>query len=184
MAESERCVAHPSRPSVDHCPTCQRPRCGADAGGRRCAVCSVDRSEPVVPAAPPRELLVRAALAAHVTALAIGLVLSEYPGSPYFAYLAPLVGGMAVTAAATAAAAEPRGPLLRSVRAVGVLYALLATALGFVIEGTYAVAELSPRVLLPYALAAAGAWYWTRPPAGQSRQGRGRLVKNSTDPSA
>lgn len=164
MPDPERCVAHPSRPAVDRCPTCDRPRCGADAEGLRCAVCAVDRSAPARRPAGPRELLVRSALAAHVTGVALGYVLAEYPGSPLFAYLAPLVGGMVVVSAATAAAGEPRGPLLRTVRAVGTLYALLATALGFLLDGTYRLVGLNHHVLLPYLAAGAAAWLWSRPP--------------------
>lgn len=168
MALPDRCVAHPSRPAVDLCPVCERPRCGADATGPGCAVCH-GRTAAGPPPATPKELLVRAALAAHGLALVAGLVLQEYPGAPVFGYLAPAVGGAAVGAAATAAAGEPRGPVLRAVRAVAVVYAVLATALGFALEGTYEALDPKQQVLLPYLAAAAAAWLWTRPPRRRVR---------------
>jgi hypothetical protein len=167
MPLDERCVAHPSRPAVDHCPVCARPRCGADTAGRGCAVChgaEVTRRSPSAP-----ELLVRAALACHVVALVAGVVLQEYPGSPYFQYLAPAVGGAAVGAAATAAAAEPRDALLQRVRLVAVGYAVLATGFGFMLDGTYGVLDAKRAVLLPYLAAAVAAWLWTRPPKQRLR---------------
>ncbi|HUR52174.1 MAG TPA: hypothetical protein VMZ11_08625 [Mycobacteriales bacterium] len=163
MALPDRCVAHPSRPAVDRCPVCDRPRCGADASGPGCAVCH-GRAAVEPRAASLLELLVRAALGAHALAVVAGVVLQEYPGSPVFGYLAPAVGGAAVGAAATAAAGEPRGPHLQPVRIVAVVYALLATALGFALEGTYDVYEPRVSVLLPYVAAAAAAWFWTKPP--------------------
>jgi hypothetical protein len=163
MALPERCVAHPSRPAVDHCPVCDRPRCGADATGPGCAVCG-GRLPGATRPAPLSELLVRAALASHVLAILTGLVLQEYPGSPVFGYVAPAVGGAAVGAAATAAAGEPRGPELRWVRALSVVYAVLATAYGFVLEGTYGALDARKEVLVPYVLSGAAAWFWTHPP--------------------
>ena len=163
LAPGERCVAHPSRPAVDRCPVCDRARCGADAAGPGCGVCGGKREVVQRPASAP-ELLVRAAIACHVVALVTGVVLQEYPGSPVFQYLAPAVGGAAVGAVATAAAGEPRGSLLLRVRALAVVYSVLATAFGFVLDDTYDVLDLKAEVLLPYAAAAAAAWLWTRPP--------------------
>lgn len=162
---SSRCVAHPSRPAVDRCPTCDRPRCGADAGPT-CVVCRAAVPDRVVRPASARELLVRAALASHVMALVSGFVLQEYVGAPtlYFQYVAPLVAGAAVGAAATASAGEPRGALLRPVRLVAVVYAVLAVGLGFVLDTTYGLVEADRHVLLPYATAALGALGWTHPP--------------------
>src|SRR2546428_12518060 len=77
LLDPERCVAHPSRPAVDHCPVCERPRCGADATGPGCAVCGgalVGARRP----ASDAELVVRAALACHVIALVAGVGLQEY----------------------------------------------------------------------------------------------------------
>jgi hypothetical protein len=168
MALPDRCVAHPSRPAVDLCPVCDRPRCGADAQGRGCAVCH-GRAATAARPAPARELLVRAALGAHVMAILTGLVLQEYPGSPVFGYVAPAVGGAAVGAVATAAAGEPRGPVLRLVRAVASLYAVLATAFGFALEGTWDVWEPRVEVLAPYVCAGLACWLWTHPPRRRVR---------------
>jgi hypothetical protein len=163
LPPDERCVAHPGRPAVDRCPVCDRPRCGADTRGPGCRVCKGRLAVPRPPA-PPLELVVRAGVAAHLVAVVVGVVLQEYPGSPVFQYVAPAVGGAAIGAVATAAAGEPRGPVLAKVRAVGVVYAVCAAAFGFQLEGTYRVLSASPYVLVPYALAAAAAWLWTRPP--------------------
>jgi hypothetical protein len=169
MSSDERCVAHPSRPAVDHCPVCERPRCGADTVGPGCAVCHGGRSVRVSRPPSGLELLVRAALACHVLALAAGVILQEYPGAPVFQYVAPLVGGAAVGAAATAAAGEPRGPLLQRVRVLAVGYAVLATAFGFMLDGTYGVLDGQRAVLLPYLISGAAAWLWTRPPKRRVR---------------
>ena len=168
LVDSERCIAHPGRPAVDHCPVCGRPRCGADAKGPACAVCG-GAVRTVHRAASPAELLVRAALACHAVALVAGVILQEYPGSPVFEYLAPAVGGAAVGAAATAAAGEPRGPLLLRVRLLATLYGVLATGFGFMLDDTYGVLDAKGEVLLPYAAAAAATWLWTRPPKARVR---------------
>lgn len=165
----ERCVAHPSRPAVDHCPVCARPRCGADAAGRGCGVCGGKAQDSARRPASTLELLVRASLAAHVAALLAGVVLAEYPGSPFFQYAAPAVGGAAVSAAATAAAGEPRGAVRQRVRVVAAVYAVLATAFGFVLDGTYGVLDVDRAVLGPYVVAGVAAWLWTRPPQPRVR---------------
>lgn len=168
MPTDERCVAHPSRPAVDRCPVCDRPRCGADTAEPGCAVCRGLVEAVRRPASGP-ELLVRAALACHAVALVAGVVLQEYPGSPVFEYLAPAVGGAAVGAAATAAAGEPRGPLLVRVRALALVYGVLATSFGFMLDGTFGVLDTKSDVLLPYLAAAGAAWLWTRPPKRRVR---------------
>lgn len=166
MAVRERCVAHPSRPAVDRCPVCDRPRCGADAAfeSRGCAICHGGLGASAPAQASERELLVRAALAANALALLAGVVLQEYPGAPVFQYLAPAMAGAAVGAVATAAAGEPRGLLLTRVRVLATGYAVLASGLGFMLDGTYGVLDPSVSVLVPYLMAGAGAWLWTRPP--------------------
>ena len=169
----ERCVAHPSRPAVDHCPVCGRPRCGADATGPGCGVCAGTAGPSPRRPAPPAELLVRAVLSAHAVALVAGVVLAEYPGSPFFQYAAPAVGGAAVGAAATAGAGEPRGAVLQRVRVVAVVYAVLATAFGFVLDGTYDVLDPQRAVLVPYLVAGLAAWLWTRPPKPRVRASEG-----------
>jgi hypothetical protein len=173
MALPDRCVAHPSRPAVDRCPVCDRPRCGADATGPGCAVCHGVDAEAAVRTPSALEVVVRAALAAHVLALVAGVVLQEYPGSPFFQYVAPAVGGAAVSAGATAAAGEPRGPVIRAIRVVVTVYAVLAVAFGFSLEGTYDVLEARGAVLLPYLCAGVAALLWTRPPRRRVRASEG-----------
>lgn len=172
-----RCAAHPGRPAVDACPVCDRPRCGADrsaAPGGGCTVCRGGGGPAAAPgtAAGPRELLVRAALAANAAAVGWGYVTAEYVGADLFQYLSPAVLGVLCGGAATAAAAGPRRPpLLTQVRLVAVLFAVLGSALGFVLEGTYSALSSSPDVLVPYVITAAAAWLWTAPPRARSKPG-------------
>jgi hypothetical protein len=163
---TERCAAHPSRPAVDRCPVCERPRCGADeALGHGCTVCGGGSAARRHPAADDRELLVRAGLAASGAAIAWGYVTAEYVGADLFKYLSPAVLGVLCGGAATAAAASPRrGRLATRVRLLAVLYAVLGAGLGFLLEGTYEPVSGNIEVLLPYAIAAAAAWFWTAPP--------------------
>lgn len=108
----------------------------------------------------------RAALAAHATALVGGVVASEYVEAPYFAYLAPLLVGLLVAAAATRAArTDGTGTLGGRVRSLSIAYALVACALGFLTQpGTPSpVEDLSGKVL-PYLCAVAGAVLWCLPP--------------------
>lgn len=169
MAEV-RCAVHPGRPAVDRCPVCDRPRCGADlAAGREegCEVCRGERAtdRDLQRPAPHFELLVRALVAANLSATAWSFVLAEYVDAPLFKYLAPMVLGILVGAVASAAAGSPRGGRLgHQVRVVSVGYAVLGAGLGFVLEGTYSARPSSLHVLIPYAIAAAGAWLWTAPP--------------------
>lgn len=168
-----RCVAHPSRPAVDRCPTCDRPRCGADAGGPRCPVCHGLAAVPTTPPPTGRERVVRGALGAYALALGGGLITAQYVGTPLFQYLAPAVVGIACGAAATAAAGEPRGPVLQRVRVVAIVHAVLAVALGFRLEGTYDVLDLHVEVLVPYLVAAVACWLWTAPPKRRLRASAG-----------
>jgi hypothetical protein len=164
---AERCVAHPARPAVDRCPTCGRPRCGADALGLQCEICA----HPAVgtPPAPALERLVRGALGASAMALLGGVVLQEYVGAPYFAYLAPAITGVAVASAATAASGEPQGPVLQRVRLAAVLYAVLAAGLGFALDRTYGVFTARVDVVGPYLVGGAAAWLWSAPPRRRVR---------------
>jgi hypothetical protein len=109
-------------------------------------------------------VLVRAALGATALALPSGWVLSEYVGSPVFQYLAPVVVGVACAAAATGASGDPTGRVRTWMRLVAVLYAVLATGLGFVVDGSYDVFTAHADVLVPYLAAAGGAWLWSAPP--------------------
>lgn len=115
----------------------------------------------------------RAVLSAHAVALVAGVVLAEYPGSPFFQYAAPAVGGAAVGAASTGGAGEPRGAVLQRVRVVAVVYAVLATAFGFVLDGTYGVLDAKRAVLVPYLVAGLAAWLWTRPPTPRVKASEG-----------
>ena len=97
--------------------------------------------------------------------MAWGYVTAEYVGAEIFQYLSPAVLGLLCGGAATAAARHPAaGELASRVRWLVVVYAVLGTALGFVLEGTYAPLSLSPDVLLPYVLAGGAAWLWAAPP--------------------
>lgn len=164
-----RCVAHPSRPAVDRCPRCGRPRCGADAVTESCPVCRAEQAAEARRTAPLLEVVVRAALGASGLAFPSGWVLAEYVGSPVFQYLAPVVVGVACAAAATGASGDPAGRARTVMRAVAVLYAVLGTALGFVLDGTYGVLSARADVLVPYLAAAGGAWLWSAPPRRRRR---------------
>ena len=110
----------------------------------------------------------RAALAAHGAALLGGPVAAQYVGAQLFGYLTPLVLGVLVAVAAQAAAAGPRtGPSAQAVRVVSCAYAVLAVALGFVLEQSQS--ALGVGALLPYAAAVAGAALWTLPPKARAQ---------------
>jgi hypothetical protein len=162
----ERCAAHPSRPAVDRCPVCDRPRCGADAAGPACAACGGGGATgPRI--APPTDLerLVRAALAAFAVALLGGLVASEYVGATVFSYVGPFVVGVVCGGAATkAAGTDGRGQLGLRVRAIGALLGVLGVGFGFLQEQSLEPVSADLHVLLPYVCAVAGAVLWTVPP--------------------
>ena len=167
MPAPSRCAVHPGRPAVDACPVCGRPRCAADAVAPDCAVCRTRAPRPdrVRRTARDRELLVRAALASNAVAVAMGYVVAEYVQAEGFQYAAPVILGLMCGWAATSAAGSPGpGVLANRVRLVCVVYALLGTALGFVLEGTYGVFSTASDVWLPYLGAVAAAWLWTTPP--------------------
>ena len=169
-----RCAVHPSRPAIDACPVCGRPRCGVDAASvpTGCLGCGGSAADAVPRRPPPgdAERLVRGALAAYAVALLGGLVASEYVGATVFAYLGPFVVGVVCGGAGTrAAGTEGRGSTASRVRAIAALCALLGVGLSFVVEGSLAPTALRAQVLLPYAAAVAGALLWTMPP--RQRQG-------------
>jgi len=164
-----RCAVHPSRPAVDACPVCERPRCGADVSAVAvgCLGCVAESAGAVSTVRPAGDVerLVRAALAAYAVSLVGGLVASEYVGATVFAYLGPFVVGVVCGGAATrAAGTEGRGQLGSRVRAVAAAFAVLGIALSFVVEGSLGVLELTSDVYLPYVAAVAGALLWTMPP--------------------
>jgi hypothetical protein len=169
---------HPSRPAVDACPVCGRPRCGADAAriAVGCLACVNDNDGNANGAGPARrppgdlERLVRAALAAYAVAVVGGPVGSEYVGATIFEYLGPLVVGVVCGGAATrAAGTHGHEPVGRVVRWLAAGLAVLGVGLSFVLEQSHDPLSVSPDVLLPYAAAVAGALLWTMPP--RRRQG-------------
>lgn len=164
-----RCAVHPSRPAIDDCPVCGRPRCGADVASvsSGCLGCAGETKEATERTHPPGDLerLVRAALAAYAVALVGGPIGSEYVGATVFEYLGPFVVGMICGGAATRAArTDGRGPVGKAVRGVAAGIALLGVAFSFLLEKSQDVLSASPDVLLPYAAAVAGAVLWTMPP--------------------
>ncbi|GAC1439264.1 MAG: hypothetical protein NVSMB55_00120 [Mycobacteriales bacterium] len=174
-AQRVRCAVHPSRPAVDVCPVCQRPRCGADAvaPGAGCLACTTPGPAQAATAvrASDLERLVRAALAGYAVALLGGVIGSEYVGATVFEYLGPFVVGVVCGGATTKAAdTDGRDPLGRRVRALAAVAAVLSVALGFVLEQSQHVLSLRVTVIAPYVAAVAGALLWTMPPrAGQGR---------------
>jgi hypothetical protein len=156
---------HPSRPAVDRCPVCDRPRCGADAGPD-CAACRGTATAGTT-TRPPTDLerLVRAALAAFAVALLGGLVASEYVGATVFSYVGPFVVGVVCGGAATkAAGSDGRGPLGTRVRVIGAVLGVLGVGFGFLEEQSMRPLSADVHVLLPYVAAVAGAVLWTVPP--------------------
>lgn len=153
---------------MDRCPTCNRPRCGADQGlGQSCAVCGAAPAAVVPNGRRPssRELLVRAALAGYATALVWASVTAEYVGAGLFQYFSPALLGILTAGAAMSAAGSPRkGALAQQVRVAGSVLSLLGAGLGFQLEGTYRAVSLHATVLVPYVITVAAAWLWNAPP--------------------
>jgi hypothetical protein len=132
--------------------------------GGGCAVCHGGTERPAHVPPGALERLVRGALGANLMAVAWGFVEAEYVQAGVFQFLAPLVLGAFVGGVAMAAAGHPRGTDGTRLRLLGVLYALLGCAFGFVKEGTFGAFSSSSDVLVPYLLAAAACWAWTLPP--------------------
>lgn len=106
----------------------------------------------------------RAAVATLPVSLAGGAITSEYVGARVLDIVTPLLVGVVCGAVALAAAGRVRRHV-RWVRAVGVLFAVLAVALGFrLVVGGDSPFTPAGQVLPPYVAAAAGAWLWTLPP--------------------
>lgn len=174
LPPAERCSAHPGRLAVDRCPVCTRPRCGADrlpSGG--CTLCQIAPEDPAAVRRKPKqpELLVRGVLAAYGTAVVWAFVTAEYVGAGWFQYLAPGLLGILCGGAAVAAAASPRpGVLLLRVRVASVVCSLLGVGLGFLLENPFTRPSLQLDVVLPYLIAAVGAWFWTAPPQPRKRR--------------
>lgn len=160
-----RCAVHPSRPAVDHCPVCGRPRCGADASatpGGGCLQCRGDQGPLVTPSAT-RDLdvarLVAGLLSAMLLAELLAPVVSEYVGAKGFAEITPFLLGLACAAvAATAARTHGRGRIDVVVRILGAVAAVLGTAFAFrLVPGGQSPFTPAGTVLPPYASALAGA---------------------------
>jgi hypothetical protein len=178
--DGDRCAVHPGRPAVDECPVCDRPRCSADAaawpdGG--CAACEGVRPQPPTRRAVTRETIVGAAAASHVAAVFAGAVSSQYVQVSLFGLLVPVGVGIGIGAAAEAGARGARG---WAIRAVAVVYALIAVGAGFRFEpggvGPLDLGEIKD-VLGPYVCAAVGAWLWTVPP----RKHKARTTSEAPD---
>ena len=152
-ADHERCALHPSRPAVDHCPVCARPRCSVDAnsyGESGCDAChtpQVKRSEPTA-----RELVVRAALAGMAAALFDGWVGTQYVRVHLMSLVVPTVGGLAAGWACTAAAGRSGRRLRPVVLAIAAVGAVLGAALAFRLNSDGGLNTLHPlgRVGPPY----------------------------------
>lgn len=161
MAQVERCASHVSRVASGRCPVCARPRCGAEEaqyGERGCQVCQ-DLGARASSSSPGRGRLAAALLAAAVAAVLGGVIGSEYVGATGFELAAPALTGVAAGLVATSVArTHGRGPLDWPLRALAALFAVLGTALAFVLVpgGDSPFTPLSA-VALPYLAAIAGA---------------------------
>lgn len=181
MEALSRCAAHPSRVAVDACPHCQRPRCDADrlrhAG--RCLLCAAEVVvDPATRRRQDQERLLQGTFAALWTSLLFGVITAQYVQADLFAYLAPLLLGAVTGTAAVAAARNPRpGVQANRLRLVVTLLAVLGTAFGIMLEGTFRVYDPSLDVLVPYVAAGGMAWIWTTPPKKRGRRGQGASTR-------
>ena len=159
---SVRCAVHPTRVAADGCPTCGRPRCGADArryGDAGCAACG---GKPILPlagaGATALEWWLRAAIAALAVAFVGGWIAAEYVDTHYFATVAP---GLVGLACAWAAAAATSGLPLRIPLTVSCGAALLATGLSFrLVPGGQNLFLPPGHRLPPYVAAVVGVAAW------------------------
>ena len=168
-AVAQRCAVHPSRSAVDSCPTCDRPRCGADgrSGLPGCLACRPTLAAPAPLRSPQTgpEPYVRAALGGSFAAVVGGLVTSEYIGAPYFAYIAPfLVGVLCGAVMLRAAGTTGAGTVGRRVRALALVYAALGVGVGFkLVPGGGSPWSPVLEVVPAYVCAVLGAVLWTWP---------------------
>jgi hypothetical protein len=156
-----RCATHPARLALDACSRCGRDRCAEDAaryGDAGCAVCAVAKRG--LPARRP-ERVVRAALAALAASYPTGWVAAQYVNVEYMSLLWPLVLGIAVSWASSAAAGRRERADQPGVLAAAAAGALLGTALGFRIFDI-PVTPLEPLHVVwgPYAAALVGVLIW------------------------
>src|SRR4051812_39462618 len=106
MPSQERCATHLSRPAVERCPVCSRPRCGAESASHGvvgCDVCIAARSSDKSQW-PTEARLIAGLIAGFLVAVITGDVSSQYVGASGFDIAAPLLTGIATGIAATSAA--------------------------------------------------------------------------------
>ncbi|MDX6273742.1 MAG: hypothetical protein QOJ92_952 [Frankiales bacterium] len=162
MPSQERCATHLSRPAVDACPVCARPRCGAEAAEHRalgCEACLAARRSVKAPW-PTRARVVAGLLTGFLVSVAGGWVSSQYVGATGFDLAAPALTGLATGIAATSAArTHGRGSLDWPLRWACAGLAVLGTALSFrlVVGGGDSPFTPASVVLPPYLAAVGGA---------------------------
>jgi hypothetical protein len=159
--EQQRCAVHPGRPAVDHCPTCGRPRCGADAAnlGPVCGGCQDARPAEETSGDRHRGRVAAGVLVAMALGAVGGWIGTEYIGATGFAEIVPfLIGLLCASGAAAAAGTHGRGSVDLGMRVVGAVSAVLGTALGYKLQpGGGSALHPAHTVLPAYAAAAAGA---------------------------
>lgn len=157
-----RCAVHPGRTAHDRCPNCDRLRCDDDAvtyGNDRCGACVAGSI-----ATRPRtsgERAVSAGLAVVPVAVIGGWIYSQYVEVHIFAWLVPLLIGIAGSWSC-ALAWQRGGGFSRPAVAIGVVAGLCGTAFGFRLfpHGPHDPLHPWHEVALPYLCAAVGAVAW------------------------
>lgn len=158
-----RCAVHPSRPAVDACPVCARPRCRADAetyDSTGCAACvqpATARAE-----AGLRELAIRSALAGMAAAVFDGWVETQYVRVHWMSVIAPIVGGIAAGWACKAAAGKGGQRIKARVLSIACVSAVLGAALAFRLTSDGGLSATHPlgRVGPPYLASLVGVALW------------------------
>lgn len=178
-----RCAVHPSRPAVDSCPVCARPRCRADAdmyGATGCAACT--QPSAVRTPAGRRELVVRGGLGALLVAYLGGWVGTQYVRVHLMSLLAPGLAGVVAAWVVTAVARDLPRRIAYGLAAAG---AVLAAALAFRIgpDGGYSPLHPLQRVGPPYLVAVVGVALWPLLLSGPRRQppGDGVAAEDETE---
>lgn len=178
-APDARCAVHPSSPSVDSCPVCERARCAADAAAAPGGGCLACEGRHPLTGPPPLDLraLVTAGCLCGIVVVPAGLISSQYVGAGVVGYAVPMFVGIIVSIAAEYGAGPRRGPRLRY---LAMLYSVLAIAIGlhdprasgsvFVARNNVLPLPEWVQALLLYVIAAAAAWLWTAPPRVVKKQ--------------
>jgi len=162
VANRVRCASHPSRPAVDACPRCDRPRCGVDATGDDCPLCAVAPAAVDAPAPPVVPQVLLALLGSGVVAFLAAFVCAEYVEAGFLQYVVPLVTGVLCGAAGLAAArSRGHGAIGAVLRGLTCVSAVAGVAYGFHLEASQDL--LTGSVYPAYALAVLGALGWTHP---------------------